>query len=502
MSLLLDDRKQDTAFGHSHPECAGESVSAIGADMKVGISSFAAWMLGVGAMIGSYAWLVHGPMIARAGSFATVMAWLAAAIASLPVAFICAELSSMFPSAGGPYVFKYYAFKRLVPKHGELIGFSTGWLFYICVLTGLACMANGFSNLLSTTIFGGAQASPIWFAPLTITLLYLSCTALNTISVDKASFFNNLATAVKFVMAISFAALIIASPGSSVDYAMKLSNLQGSTNFFANFSSVFLIALSGYAGIEISACAGSETKNASKAVPRAILLTLITTACFYVGMSFAVGAAAPYGLDKSAALAVIPGTSVQATCPALVGHLLGNFWGTIMTAAVVASIFGCGFGCILSCARVGYSMAKTGLFPQKFAQLNEKTRIPQYALWFQFYCLLVLSIGANVLARTGLCPDAYVFMGEVFGFMYSIIALMYGFCLISLRYTDPQLARPFRLGSSGNGLAWLMTFTACLVYGFAAFCCTGLFQQLTGVLLLLSGIPIYVWYRRQRLPLV
>jgi amino acid transporter len=49
----------------------------------------------------------------------------------------------MFPQAGGPYVYKFYALKRLVPGSGEMLGFLTGWLFWIAIIVGLACMANG-----------------------------------------------------------------------------------------------------------------------------------------------------------------------------------------------------------------------------------------------------------------------------------------------------------------------------------------------------------------------
>ncbi len=101
----------------------------IGTGMKVGISAFGAWMMGVGSIIGSWAWLMHAPMLARAGPVASMAAWVIAAILSLPLVLILMELASMFPTAGGPYVYKYYALKRLIPGMGELLGFLTGWLF-------------------------------------------------------------------------------------------------------------------------------------------------------------------------------------------------------------------------------------------------------------------------------------------------------------------------------------------------------------------------------------
>lgn len=470
----------------------------IGSDMKVGISSFASWMLGVGAIIGSYAWLVHGPMIAKAGPMAATSAWVIAAVLTLPSAFILAELSSMFPTAGGPYVFKYYAFKRLSASTGELIGFLTGWLFYVCVICGLSCMGIGFSNLVSTCLFGSPQQAPVWLSTILIVSLFLSCTLINMTSVNKASAINTWATMLKFGMAIAFGALVFFSPHASISNVFNSMSLTGSsTNFWANLSSVFLLALSGYSGIEITSCAASETKDARKSVPRAIILTLLATSLIYVGMSVAVSAASPYVLSAEGSTAVVAGTGTVATVPSLTGYLGGTAWGNLMSACVVASIVGCGVSCLLSLARVGYSMAATGLFPRKFAQLHPETKSPRYALWFQFWGFILIACGTDFLTKVGLCPNAYVFMGEVFGYLYAFLAILYAFCLMSLRFTDPDMPRPFRIGAKGNSLAWVMTICSAAIYGFAAFACCSWQQQVTSLILLVAGVPIYFHYRRR-----
>lgn len=473
-------------------------TSLIGSDMKVGISSFASWMLGVGAIIGSYAWLVHGPMIAKAGPLAATSSWIIAAVLTLPSAFILAELSSMFPTAGGPYVFKYYAFKRLSASTGELIGFLTGWLFYVCVICGLSCMGIGFSNLVCTCLYGSPAQAPVWMSSLLIVSLFLSCTLMNMTSVNKASAINTWATLLKFGMAIAFGCLVFFSPHASVSNVFNSLSLTGSsTNFWANLSTVFLLALSGYSGIEITSCAASETKDAQKSVPRAIILTLFATALIYVSMSFAVSAASPYVLDPQGGTAMVAGTKTIATVPSLSGHLGGSVWGNLMSACVVASIVGCGVSCLLSLARVGYSMAATGLFPRRFAELHPETKSPRYALWFQFWGFILVACGTDILTKLGLCPNAYVFMGEVFGFVYAFLAILYAFCLVSLRYTDPDMARPFRVGAKGNVLAWTMAVCSTAVYAFAAFACCNWQQQVTSLILLLVGVPIYFYYRRR-----
>ena len=104
---------------------------------------------------------------------------------------------------------------------------------------------------------------------------------------------------------------------------------------------------------------------------------------------------------------------------------------------------------MLAGARTSLSMAETGLFPKQFAQLNPRTKVPQYALIFQAVFMAGIGIASFVLARTGIVPDAYSFLGAACGFLYGILAMLYGVCLLGLRYTDPDIARPFRAANLG-----------------------------------------------------
>jgi hypothetical protein len=99
------------------------------------------------------------------------------------------------------------------------------------------------------------------------------------------------------------------------------------------------------------------------------------------------------------------------------------------------------------------------------------------------------------MARVGICPDAYTFLAETFGFLYAFLAVLYGICAVSLRYTDPDMERPFRVGKSGNWLLWTMMLATASAWGFAAFASAQLIHQLTGLGILLAGVPIYWFYR-------
>lgn len=458
-----------------------EQPTIIGGEMRVGLRLFDVWMIGVGSIIGSMAWLIHGSMIARAGVAASITAWILAAILSIPLTLVLMELSSMFPSAGGPYVYKYYALKRLVPRMGELLGFLTGWLFWICLIVGLACMANGLANLLCTTFFTEVNQAPIWFAPLVIVMLFSITTVLNLMQIGSAAKLNNVFSILKIVMALSFGAIVLMSPKAS---CLNLCIIPNNGNFFANVSSVLMLAMAGFSCIEMSGCTSSETADARKTVPKAVGLTLLTVTLIYIGMCVAIGC-------------VPAATAATGTCPAVAKMLCGSAMGNLFAAGVVASIVGCGFTALLACARISYSMSKTGLFPKQFGVLDERTKVPKHALLFQLLCLCAIGVGGNLLARFGICPDAYTFLAETFGFLYAFLAMLYGICALTLRYTDPHLERPFRVGTAGNTLMWFMTIAIALAWGYAAFGSAQPIHQIAGAIILLCGVPIYFLYKKQ-----
>jgi amino acid transporter len=471
------------------------SAGLIGSRMSVGISSFGSWMLGIGTMIGSMAWLMYAPMLARAGALPTIFAWTAGALITLPLAFILAELSSMFPAAGGPYVYKYVALKRLFPRLGEFLGFSTGWLYWVAMIAGISCMANGLAALVTSTFWVDSSHAPIWFGSAIIGSLFLSTTVLNLTHISKASKLNNLFTFLKVGLAVVFVVLVASAKTSSWGNIIA-SNVGTGSTFLENVSKVLVLSITAFAGIEVVACTSSETVDARRSVPRAILITLMAVAVIFVALCVSVCAAAPYVMSVDHKSMVIPGTAFQATCPAVATFIGGTFWGRIFTAGVIGSIFTCTFNSLLALARLSYSMSETKLFPAKFGRLDNRDLAPREALWFQFWVLSVVSIAANVAGRLFPGLDPYTFLGEVFGFLYAFLAILYGVCLISLRYTEPGMIRPFRLGKSGNLIAWIMCAVTASVYGFIAFGCAGLNQKITAVILLLCGLPVYWLYRR------
>lgn len=462
-----------------------------GDKMRVGISSFGSVMLGVGTMIGSMVWLIYQPMLARAGALPTVTAWTLGAVITLPLAFVLAELASMFPAAGGPYVYKYVALKRLFPSIGELLGFSTGWLYWVALIAGIAAMTNGFATLVTSSIWPQAGTAPPWFGMASIVSLLLFSTLLNLRNVREISRLNSFFTVLKLLLAIAFVALIIFSGQSNFQNLVSSDSTSTVSGFTDNVMKVLVLSITAFGGIELVACASSETERADKSVPRSIILTLALIAVIYIGICVAICSLVPPDHFAGATRAF------DATCPSVARFIGGPVWGTIFTAGVVGSIITCTVNVLLALARISYSMAETKLFPAQFATLDNKNAIPKDALWFQFWSIGILSVLVNIVATVIPSFDPYTFLGEVFGFLYSFLAMLFGVCLVSLRYTDSERPRSFRIGRSGNALAWTVSIITITVYGFIAFGCAQTAHQIASLILMLCGLPIYWLYRRK-----
>src|SRR5262245_24745825 len=108
------------------------------------IGPVAATLLVIGGIVGSGIFLTTGIMAKALPSPTLLMlAWVAGGLFALAGALTYAEMSAMYPRAGGVYVYLREAF-------GPLPAFLYGWAMLLVVLTGgVAAVAVGFAESLS-----------------------------------------------------------------------------------------------------------------------------------------------------------------------------------------------------------------------------------------------------------------------------------------------------------------------------------------------------------------
>src|ERR1700686_5640716 len=151
------------------------------------------------------------------------------------------------------------------------------------------------------------------------------------------------------------------------------------------------------------------------------------------GVSFV---AVIYLLFSAACLKILPFESVAASqhiASDVVAHVAGTGAAAWITVAMVISAVGSMNSSVLSGARVGYAMARDGIFFRIADGIHPKFRTPGRALIFQ-------GVLASLMALTGT-------FGELTNFFIFAGWIFYGLAVVSLfrmRRTEPEMPRPYR----------------------------------------------------------
>jgi len=188
---------------------------------------------------------------------------------------------------------------------------------------------------------------------------------------------------------------------------------------------------------------------------------------------------------------------IQTGTIAAVAIAFANFTGTVLMAiAIMIATFGANNGLILAGARVSYAMARDGLFFQRVGTLNAH-HVPAAALITQGVWAAALTLPRTVSVDS---QTAAVIYGNVYTQLLEYIipadlvlyALMVA-AVIVMRHKAPAIERPYRTWGYPVVPAIYITLATLLVLdlGYLAPSTSG-----TGYLLVLTGIPFYLGWRR------
>jgi APA family basic amino acid/polyamine antiporter len=169
----------------------------------------------------------------------------------------------------------------------------------------------------------------------------------------------------------------------------------------------------------------------------------------------------------------------------------------IMAVAIMVSTFGCNNGLILAGSRVYYAMAQDKLFFKRVGLLN-RLHVPAVALVVQGIWAAFLTLPRTVTTdpRTGNVTYGNVYT-QLLEYIVSADLVFYGLmvgAVIVMRRKSPALERPYRtLGYPVVPLIYIL-LALLLVIDLAM-----LKAQTSGIgyLLVLTGIPVYLVWRRR-----
>jgi amino acid transporter len=453
-----------------------------------GLGAWASAAIVVGTMIGTGIFLKPAEM-AREGRTVSVVfaAWIVGAILSIFGALSFAELGAAIPEAGGEYAYLRRAF-------GPVWGFLFGWMHSIVGRpSSLASIAAGMMRFVgflipavTTPLFSVHMGGPggwiapydfifTWAQPLAVLWLALM-TGVNYLGVRLGGAVQVFLTAIKIMSVVIVIGVAFFAPTGAAHAPDPFWPAVGDSAemIFAAFLATLAAALWAYDGWEDLNLVGSEVADPQKNFPRALV----------GGVGFV---AVIYLLFSAACLKVLPFESVagsQHIASDVVEHVVGRGAAAWITLAMAISALGSMNSSVLSGARVGYAMARDGIFFKVVGGIHSKFRTPSRALIFQGVLASLMALSGTFEELTNL----FIFAGWIF----------YGFAVVALfrmRRTEPDLPRPYRCW----GYPWV---PGIFVAGALALTINIWIQRpvrsTIGLLLIFAGLPFYkMWTNRQ-----
>ena len=382
---------------------------------------------------------------------ASLLSWLLLSLISIYIAMCFAELSSMFPKAGGIYEFCKQAY-------GRSFSFLIGWMTVIAGNVTIAMLVVGAIQYL---------------VPYGSPLLKIGVSLLFIFSFNYIAFKGMKTSA---VMLITFAFITMGTLFALIIPGLFKLHPTNFTPFFVKptsslFLAIFLIAET-FFGWETATFLAEETKNGQKIMPKALIWGTVIIAV--ICLLFVVSSLGVMSWD-------IFGQSATPLADLGILHY-GGLGGDIFTILVYLAIIGSVAGWIVSGPRLLLAMAKDKLFLTQFAKVHEKNLTPHMAIAFQTVLTTVL-----VIVGAG----SYTTMLHL---LVPIVLVAYSFVLISvviLRYKQPDAKRFFTTPFGKVGPIIVTLFMLFLI-GMWATHTQGAWEIVKlAISFILLGVPVY-----------
>ncbi len=414
------------------------------------------WMvtaLVVGNMIGSGIFLLPAAL----GSFGgiSIVGWLVSAAGATLLALVFSRLSRLVRKSGGPYVYTREAF-------GDFAGFLVAWGYWISIWTTNAAIAVAFVSYM-TLFWPALSGNPVLAVGLGLATIW-GLTWVNVLGVHTAGVVQLVTTVLKVLplFAIALFGLFYVDVSNFQPF-----NASGQSAFSAITATVALTVWA-FLGLESGTTPAEHVHEPEKTIPRATIIGTLGTAVIYIlGTVSVMGAIAPADLAGS-----------NAPYAEAARVMWGSWAGYAVGAGAVVSCFGALNGWLLLQGQIPLAAARDGLFPKVFGRIS-KYDTPAHGLVF-----------SSVLASVLLVMNYSKSLVEQFTFIILLATLNtlvpYLFCSLA----ELMLRRRLSYNSVVSVLA----------FAFSLWAIAGAGPEIVywGFLLLMLGLPVYVWIRRGR----
>jgi APA family basic amino acid/polyamine antiporter len=279
---------------------------------------------------------------------------------------------------------------------------------------------------------------------------------------------------------IGISIIVIFGLSSSRSNLSQVFNMKSYGTTPVTLSAVFsamMAAFWAYQGWAAVGYIGGEVKNAKRNIP----LGLITGVFIIIAIYLLVNVAYMSVLSVPQ-LEAIGGSPNSIAAVEAVRQFWGSHGVIFISALIAITTLSAMHVTILSACRMYYAMAKEGMFFSSAARLNN-AQVPGVSLWFQ-------GIWASILVLSGTfdqLTDRIIFA----------VFIYYGATAIGvfvLRRKMPDAYRPYKVWGYPFVPAIVVIFSAALFFNTII---TQTKQASIGLVLMLSGVPLYFYFRKK-----
>ncbi|HXB45662.1 MAG TPA: amino acid permease, partial [Puia sp.] len=310
---------------------------------------------------------------------------------------------------------------------------------------------------------------------LTAILLIAFFTWINTKGIKTSAGISTIVLILVFIGILTIVVFGLSSSHSDLHRVIEMRSDPSSPVTFSAVFTAMLAAFWAYQGWAAVGYIGGEVKNPKKNIPLGLTIGVFVIIAIYLLVN-----------STYLSLLSIPQLEKiyhsQNSIAAI--EAVRQFWGSngvlFISSLIAVTTLSATHATILVSCRMYYAMAKEGLFFPSVSRLN-KSNVPAHSLWYQgiWACVLVLSGTFDQLT------DMIIFAVFIY---YGATALG----VFVLRKKMPDAPRPYKVWGYPVVPAIVVLFSAVLFFN-TIFARPR--EAAIGMALMLTGVPLYFWFR-------
>jgi APA family basic amino acid/polyamine antiporter len=406
-------------------------------------------------MIGSGVFLLPASLAVFGGI--SIFGWAFSTVGAVLLALVFARWGRIMPRVGGPYAYTRSGF-------GDFAGFLVGWGYWISIWCGNAAIATAFVGYLGVFVPAISEDPALAVVTAGGTIWLLSW--VNARGVREAGIVQVTTAVLKLLplIAVGTLGLLYFDVGN-----LRPFNVSGQPTFSA-LTATAALTIWAFLGLESATIPANDVRDPGRTIPRATMIGSLSAGVVYVLSTIGVmGVLAPAVLSGSTA----PFADAAAA-------MWGGWASYAVAAGAAIACFGALNGWILLSGQVPYAAAKDGLFPAYFGRLS-KNGTPVFGL-------VVSSVLATVLLSMNYTR------GLVGAFTFIILLSTLTTLFPYVMCTAGAFLVPDHAGQ--RRFPWLLVPALAFLFSLWAIAGLGRDTVYWGFLLLLAGVPVYVWMKR------